>query len=86
MFTSIWDFYAYLLKNSNIKKVFAMVGEGEGLLESAHLANMDVYTSKDQRIAASMAMGYSQASGEPVVYATSPGPGLVNGLTAVLES
>ncbi|MGF9880815.1 thiamine pyrophosphate-binding protein [Bacillus albus] len=86
MFTSIWDFYAYLLKNSNIRKVFAMVGEGEGLLESAHLANMDVYTSKDQRIAASMAMGYSQASGEPVVYATSPGPGLVNGLTAVLES
>ncbi|NPC91652.1 thiamine pyrophosphate-binding protein [Bacillus sp. WMMC1349] len=86
MFASIWDLYSYLLKKSNVQKVFAMVGEGEGLLEAAHLAKLDVYTAKDQRIAASMAMGYAQVSGEPVIYVASPGPGLVNGLTAVLES
>lgn len=86
MFTSIWDLYTFILKGSKTTNVFAMVGEGDGFLEAAHLADMNVYTSKDQRIAASMAMGYAQISNEPVVYATSPGPGLVNGLTAVLES
>lgn len=84
---TIWDAYASVLVEQGITKLFGMVGDGAGLIESAYKKEgLHIFTARDQRIAVGMAMGHAQVSGNPAVLVTSPGPGIANCIMGVLEA
>ncbi|MCG7317837.1 thiamine pyrophosphate-binding protein [Brevibacillus laterosporus] len=84
---TIWDAYASVLVEQGITKLFGMVGDGAGLIESAYKKEgLHIFTARDQRIAVGMAMGHAQVSGNPEVLVTSPGPGIANCIMGVLEA
>ncbi|QDX92513.1 thiamine pyrophosphate-binding protein [Brevibacillus laterosporus] len=84
---TIWDAYASVLVEQGITKLFGMVGDGAGLIESAYKKDgLEIFTARDQRIAVGMAMGHAQVSGSPAVLVTSPGPGIANCIMGVLEA
>ncbi|MCR8963995.1 thiamine pyrophosphate-binding protein [Brevibacillus halotolerans] len=84
---TIWDAYARVLAEQGITKLFGMVGDGGGLIESAYKKEgLGIFTARDQRIAVGMAMGHAQVSGSPAVLVTSPGPGIANCIMGVLEA
>ncbi len=84
---TVWDAIAERLRGHQIDHVFGMVGEGVGLLESAHAnESLRAIAARDQRAAISMALGFSQASGRLSSFSGSAGPGIANALIGLLEA